>query len=319
MPSVELVRNATYRTLKSSRSRSYFQVPPRPESVAVGVVDERRDRLRGGGAVVVAEAGAHLPVVADQVLDPERPPPRARPLLGEDGVVGRRGVVGDRHRVEARPEHPLDVGLDRPVAAAEGDADGEAGRVGEAHLGRLRRRQGERDRIVDLLGSGEDLDEARLGAVVDRDLVTVGDADREVLGRARQQADVEADPGVGAAVEGQLGDVGRLGEGVGVRDQAARELEAREPHVQTRPHRQAVGELVGDRGVDRPGRDLAVEADVAAGERFGVVPLRPDPERPAHAQADHRLLAELLRVVERGQDAEAVVRLLEGPGRRVRS
>ena len=108
------------------------------------------------------------------------------------------------------------------------------------------------------------------------------------------------------------------GKGLGLGGQAAREAEVRQAHVEPRPHREAVGELVGDRGVDRPGRDLALEADVAAGEGVGVVPLRPDPERPAHAQADHRLLAHLLRVVERGQDAQADVRLLERARGRVR-
>ena len=183
--------------------------------------------------------------------------------------------------------------------------------IGEADGRGLRAGQRDRHRLVEHGVPGQDLDEVGLRAVVDRHLVTVGEPDREVLGRHRQQAEVEADPGVGAAVERQLGDVFGHGERVGIGDQPARELEVREADVDARADREAVGQLDRDRGVDRPRVDLALEADVAAGERVGVVPLRAVGERPAHAQADHQLVAHLLRVVDRRQQTQAVARALE--------
>jgi hypothetical protein len=183
------------------------------------------------------------------------------------------------------------------------------------------RRQGARDERVELRAAGGDGRERRPSRVVDLHLVPVGEADAEGLRGLGEHADVEAEPGLGVALQARRRDVDDgLRERVDRRDTLL-ESHRREAHVQAGAYGEPVGELPGDRGVHREALELGPCREVPPAEAVGILPPRLEPERHVEPDSHRPPRSEPLRVVERGNRQDAHVLLLDdaGAGERARA
>src|SRR6185295_1809878 len=167
------------------------------EPVAVGVREQRRDRLLGLGGLVVDEAEAplgglaHRPAQAGAVVVDVVP-------IGADGRI-RQPVGGvsarevDQGPVERAPAGPVGVGLEQQVRR-EREREAEARHVRELDRGLDRQvaveRQARAQHRVELRVAGRDLRQAAVAGVVDLDLAAVGEPPGEALVDPVEKADV---------------------------------------------------------------------------------------------------------------------------------